>query len=173
MSPGLFVFSDCACATERPSKIAAKLPIDLVTILPSHFVHFADALSLRRWNPSAGTFSSPARGCQCHADGVAAGVGRSALERADCPICGAQPLHHHVQCESEQRLAECWILQNNLAVDVQRKHVECTCDLGSDRGATGAAGHQAHFSDRNENPASSSGMRAEAAHAHARNMPTV
>src|SRR5262249_11643158 len=38
------------------------------------FVHFADAVSLRRWNPSAGTFSSPARGCQCQAHGVAAGV---------------------------------------------------------------------------------------------------
>jgi hypothetical protein len=36
-----------------------------------------------------------------------------ALERADCPICGAQPLHHHVECESEQRLAERWILQSS------------------------------------------------------------
>ena len=51
---------------------------------------------------------------------------QSALERADCSICGAQPLHHHFQCEFEQRLAEHWILQSNLAVDVQRKQVDAT-----------------------------------------------
>src|SRR5262249_59646875 len=82
----------------------------------------------------------------------------SALERADCPICGTQPLHHHVQCEPEQRLAERWILQSNLAVGVQRKHIECTRGLGSDRGAAGPAGHQTHFSGR--------GMGAEAADAY-------
>src|SRR5262245_38210805 len=82
----------------------------------------------------------------------------SALERADCPIRGARPLHYHVECESEQRLAERWILQRNLAVDVQRKHVECACDLGSGRCTAGPTGHKAHFSDR--------GMGAEAAHAH-------
>src|SRR5262249_10832113 len=48
----------------------------------------------------------------------------SALERADCPICGTQPLHHHVQCEPEQRLADRWILQSNLAGGVQSKHIE-------------------------------------------------
>src|SRR5262245_38717281 len=71
----------------------------------------------------------------------------STLERADSPICKAQPLRHCLNDNLEERLTERRILLHHMIVGIKGKLVEHAGEFGPDRRAARSTGDEAHLAN--------------------------